>query len=95
MRTIEEVKEYVKDKWQKIEDSNGRGEGPYCYGCLRLVLEFIDSEPPCRHPRAYFCYRTPTVYKPEKSAWYLAGCGTTSDLYKLSYCPDCGEELTA
>ncbi len=81
MRTIEEVREYVKTEWKKIEDADVSAirQRPHCQACLLMVLEFIDSEPPCKHPNIL-------IYK-------LGDPFRLSSGKPAKFCPDCGAEL--
>ena len=56
MRTIEETRAHIKALHDEIEngDVGARHNGPNCPGCLYSLLEFIDSEPPCRHKRVRY-----------------------------------------
>lgn len=96
MRTIEEVKEYVKDKWQELEDGLGRGNGPHCQGCLYALLEFIDSPPPCEHKRVIFfdAKKSSPQTAAYQTGWYIWGqVGDASR--QIKFCPECGAELEA
>lgn len=94
MRTIEEIREHIKKLWQEIEggDVRARHNGPNCPGCLYSLLEFIDSEPPCRHKRVRYLVLD---YLPVGvNGWYLVGFGNHESA-RMKHCPDCGEELPA
>lgn len=75
MRTVEEIKEWVEARRMRNCGAIHQIEAE----TLDAVLEFIDSEPPCRHARI--------KYVGEK--WCMDDrCGQ-----QVTFCPDCGKNM--
>ena len=91
MRTIEETRAHIKALHDEIEngDVRARHNGPNCPGCLYSLLEFIDSEPPCKHEKAFY---KPSGFYGHGGRWYFAGVGL-DPAFEIFCCPDCGERL--
>ena len=82
MRTIEEVIEWLGQ--QELRQSIRPA-----WLTIEKVLDFIKSDPPCKHPKA-FGTSAQTFGLPMK--WYVRGLGVGPDVL-IKYCPDCGEKL--
>ena len=81
MRTIKETIAHIQKLSKEIEDGDpaARHKGPNCPGCLYELLEFIDSEPECRHDRLK-----------EIDGRYYMDDNCCQEVY---FCPDCGKDL--
>jgi len=94
MRTLEEVIEHVQRLRQEIEngDPAARHKGPNCPGCLYELLEFINSDPPCKHPEVFWRPELQAGLTSFPPGWWLHGRGETM-MGMVNYCPDCGQKL--
>ena len=82
MRTIEETREELK---RHIDETKCRS----CVFGLQELLKFIDSDPPCKHKKAF--YKSSEFYG-HAGRWYFARFGLGEDVC-IKFCPDCGERL--
>ena len=98
MRTAEEIKAEIKRKWDKIEAGpvEDRFKRSNCQGCLQDLLQFIDSEPACKHPNArYFTKWDGVAIGLGQLLVSLRGATVpeTPKPKQAKFCPDCGEKL--
>ena len=91
MRTVEEVLEYCRD-WIEHDDRNELYDSA---GSFQLVIDFINSEPPCSHVQGIGMLVTSVGVGMSPFRAYLGHEWKADEMefYKFKFCPECGEKL--
>jgi len=93
MRTAQEIRDYIAAEIEKCQIRNpGFSSTSSVWGNLNNLLEFIDSDPPCQHPKVFWRPELPAGLTSFPPGWWLYGRGETF-LGMVKYCPDCGQKL--
>ncbi len=96
MRSAEEIKEFAtKSAGASIYSGRDLCYSHYYAGkrdAYWAVIEFSESEPPCKHPHCHFRDEVKDMTWNLKAGWVLEGAGCLVDL-PVKFCPDCGAEL--
>ena len=93
MRTAQEIRDYIAAEIKKCRGRNSNFSDTSHVWCnLNTLLEFIDSDPPCQHPKVFWRPELPAGLISIPPGWWLYGYGDSLG-GMVTYCPDCGQKL--